>query len=199
MTHSIDNFRIAVKAAKTCTLCEKFLPLGPKPMFSIHPNSKILLIGQAPGTKVHATGIPWNDPSGNELRRWLDVDRDQFYDPKIFGIMPMGFCYPGRGTGGDMPPRVECAPTWHESLRREMPQIELTLLIGQYAINYYLGKSRKRTLTETVREFENYLPSYFPLVHPSPRNRMWQRRNPWFETEIIPALRERVQEILGKY
>ncbi|SFA97550.1 uracil-DNA glycosylase family protein [Algoriphagus aquimarinus] len=192
----MDSFEKLITEAKACRLCESFLPLGPRPVFSIRPTSKILVIGQAPGTKVHKTGIPWNDPSGDELRRWLGVDRDVFYEPEIFGIMPMGFCYPGRGKGGDMPPRPECAPTWHERMRAQMPVVQLTLLIGQYAQKYYLGATRKRTLTETVMAFEEYSPVYIPLVHPSPRNRMWQRRNPWFEEEVVPTLRDRVHELI---
>ncbi|MEP0712071.1 uracil-DNA glycosylase family protein [Algoriphagus sp.] len=193
----MESFRTVVSEAKACTLCEKFLPLGPRPVFTIHPKSKILIIGQAPGTKVHATGIPWNDASGNELRRWLDVDRETFYDPSLFGIMPMGFCYPGRGKGGDLPPRPECAPTWHRQMRNQMPDVKLTLLIGQYALNYYLGKNRKKTLTETVRNYEEYLPDFIPLVHPSPRNLMWRRRNTWFEEEVVPALRDRVHKLIN--
>lgn len=193
----MDNFQRLVAEGQACTLCSKFLPLGPLPVFSIHPNSKILIVGQAPGTKVHATGIPWNDASGNELRRWLGVDREQFYDPQIFGIMPMGFCYPGRGNGGDMPPRPECAPTWHARMRAEMPEVKLTLLIGQYAQKYYLGNSRKKTLTETVRNYEMYLPDFMPLVHPSPRNLMWRRRNSWFEEDVVPKLQEQVQALIS--
>ncbi|SFU17525.1 Uracil-DNA glycosylase [Algoriphagus locisalis] len=192
----MDSFSSLVVEAQSCTLCEKFLPLGPRPVFSIHPKSKILVIGQAPGTKVHATGIPWNDPSGEELRRWMGVKPELFYNPEIFGIMPMGFCYPGRGSGGDMPPRPECALTWHERMRAEMPDVQLTLLIGQYAQKYYLGARKKATLTETVSAFEEYLPEYLPLVHPSPRNRMWQRRNPWFEACVVPGLREWVHKLL---
>jgi uracil-DNA glycosylase len=182
-------FEELVRSTKSCRLCEGGLPLGPRPVFSIHPKSKILVIGQAPGTKVHATGVPWNDPSGDELRRWLQVDRETFYNPEIFGIMPMGFCYPGRGKGGDLPPRPECAPKWHETLMKMMPEIKLALLIGNYAQSYYLGLEKKKTLTETVQSYSDYLPEFFPLVHPSPRNRMWMRRNPWFEEEVLPALR----------
>lgn len=192
----MDRFNSLITEAQSCRLCEECLPLGPRPVFSIHPKSKVLIIGQAPGTKVHATGIPWNDLSGEELRRWMGVDRELFYNPEIFGIMPMGFCYPGRGKGGDMPPRPECGPTWHERMRAEMPQVQLTLLIGQYAQKYYLGSMRKNTLTQTVMAYEEYLPDFFPLVHPSPRNRMWQRRNPWFETKVIPVLQERVHGII---
>lgn len=184
--------------AISCRICELDLPLGPRPVFSIHPKSQILIIGQAPGTKVHATGIPWNDPSGEELRRWLQVNRSTFYNPEIFGIMPMGFCYPGKGKSGDLPPRPVCAPTWHQILRQMMPNVELTLLIGSYAQDYYLGRMQKKTLTETVRTWEDYVPEFFPLVHPSPRNRLWQRRNPWFEADLLPELRLRISRILEK-
>ncbi|WP_297336371.1 uracil-DNA glycosylase family protein [Algoriphagus sp.] len=183
-------------AVKDCKLCEPFLPLGPRPVVAVSGESRILLIGQAPGTRVHETGIPWNDRSGEELRRWLDVDPDTFYDRKIFGIMPMGFCYPGRGKGGDLPPRPECAPLWHSKLIKSMPKVKLTLLIGDHAQRYYLGRKRKRNLTETVRCFENYLPDFFPLVHPSPRNRLWMRNNDWFESEVIPVLREKVLQLI---
>jgi uracil-DNA glycosylase len=196
MTWEPLAFENQVRKAKSCRLCEKVLPLEPKPIFSIHPKSKILVIGQAPGTKVHTTGFPWNDPSGDELRRWLQVDRETFYNPEIFGIMPMGFCYPGKGRGGDLPPRPECAPEWHAKLREMMPEVKLTLLIGAYAQSYYLGIGKKKTLSDTVRSYSVYLPEYFPLVHPSPRNRMWMRRNYWFEEQIIPALRENVSRWL---
>ncbi|NVJ85746.1 MAG: uracil-DNA glycosylase family protein [Algoriphagus sp.] len=192
------SFEKQVAEIKNCRLCEKHLPLGPRPVFSIHPESKILVVGQAPGTRVHATGIPWNDPSGEELRRWLDVDRETFYDPSLFGIMPMGFCYPGRGKGGDLPPRPECAPQWHELLNKWMPNIQLVLLIGAYAQTYYLGKERKRNLTATVKSFQEYLPDFLPLVHPSPRNRRWMKTNPWFEDEVVPFLQMKVKEILEK-
>lgn len=183
---------------KKCRICESFLPLGPNPVFIADPAAKILIVGQAPGTKVHASGIPWDDQSGKELRRWLGVDPVDFYNPKLFAIVPMGFCYPGKGKGGDLPPRPECAPIWHQALLAEMPQIQLTLLIGSYSQAYYLGKSKKQNLTETVTSFEEYLPKYFPLVHPSPRNKIWQNKNPWFESAVVPVLREKVQTILLK-
>lgn len=195
MTNDLNLLSPLLQQVRACTICESSLPLGPRPVVSVHPQSKILVIGQAPGTKVHATGIPWNDPSGDQLRRWLDVDSETFYDSRLFGIMPMGFCYPGRGAGGDLPPRKECAPQWHNLLRRQMPEVKLVLLIGSYAQAYYL-ENRMKTLTDTVRNFQAYLPMYFPLVHPSPRNRMWMRRNPWFEEEVIPVLRDRVQTLL---
>lgn len=191
-----ESFDALVHRVERCRICEANLPLGPRPVFSIHEESRILIVGQAPGTKVHATGIPWNDASGEELRRWLAVDRETFYDPRIFGIMPMGFCYPGRGKGGDLPPRPECAPTWHGLLRQHMPQLQLTLLIGSYAQAYYLESGREATLTETVRNFENYLPQFFPLVHPSPRNRIWMHRNPWFEETVVPSLRKAIGDVV---
>lgn len=187
-----------LEEAFACRICELDLPLGPRPVFSIHPKSKILIIGQAPGTKVHSTGIPWNDPSGEELRRWLQIDRATFYNPEIFGIMPMGFCYPGKGKSGDLPPSPVCAPKWHQTFRRMMPNIELTLLIGSYAQDYYLSGVQNKTLTETVRAWEEYLPEFFPLVHPSPRNRLWQKKNPWFELNLLPELRKRVFRVLEK-
>lgn len=191
----MSDLQQLLEQVRKCDICQANLPLGPRPVVSIHPESKILVVGQAPGTKVHATGIPWNDPSGDELRKWLGVDRETFYNPVLFGIMPMGFCYPGRGKGGDLPPRKECAPQWHESLINHMPQVKLILLIGNYAQSYYLP-NRKQTLTETVKNFEEYLPTYFPLVHPSPRNRMWMRRNPWFEEVVVPVLRDCVNQMI---
>ncbi|PSL07766.1 uracil-DNA glycosylase family protein [Cecembia rubra] len=192
-TEILENL---IREIKSCRICESSLPLGPKPVFSVGPESKILVIGQAPGTKVHATGIPWNDLSGKELRRWLDVDAEVFYDTGIFSIIPMGLCYPGRGKRGDLPPRPECAPTWHNKLWQHLPNIKLTLLIGQYAHAYYLGKRRKSTLTDTVRSFEDYLPHYFPLIHPSPRNKFWHQSNPWFEQMVVPVLREKVRILI---
>ena len=181
---------------RSCTQCATHLPLGPRPVLQISASSKILVVGQAPGTKVHASGIPWDDQSGKELRKWLDVDADLFYNTDIFGIMPMGFCYPGRGKGGDLPPRTECAPTWHAQVLACMPEIQLVLLIGQYAQRYYLPIGRGQTLAATVRNFEAYLPIFFPLVHPSPRNKIWQKKNTWFEETVVPALRNRVHAIL---
>ena len=175
-----------LKKIKKCDICAKHLKLGPRPVVSAHKNSKIVIIGQAPGTKVHASGIPWDDPSGKQLRKWLDVSDDDFYDPKKFAIVPMGFCYPGKGKSGDLPPRKECAPQWHQSLFDKMPNLELIILIGMYAQNYYLKNTAKKTLTETVRNYKKYLPNYFVLPHPSPRNRFWLTKNPWFEEEVLP-------------
>jgi uracil-DNA glycosylase len=151
----------------------------------------LLIVGQAPGTKVHESGIPWNDPSGDRLRDWLELSPERFYDETDIAIVPMGFCYPGKGKSGDLPPRPECAPLWHDALLQRMPRLELTLLVGSYAQDYYLGKSGD-TLTDRVRRYREFGPRFFPLPHPSPRNTLWLRRNPWFEEEVVPALRERL-------
>ena len=149
-------------------------------------------MGQAPGRRVHESGIPWNDPSGDRLRDWMQVERDTFYDERRIAIIPTAMCYPGTGSGGDLPPRPECAPLWHPRLRAALPNIRLTLLIGSYAQAYYLGKRAKKTLTETVRNYAEYLPDSLPLPHPSPRNQLWLKRNPWFAEEVLPELREQL-------
>ena len=182
---------------RACRLCAAHLPLGPRPVLRARASARLLIVGQAPGTRVHASGIPWNDPSGERLRAWLGIDRDAFYDEARVAIVPMGFCYPGKGRSGDLPPRAECAQTWHPQLLPQLPRIELTLLIGQYAQRYFLGTARGDDLTATVRAYRDYLPRCLPLPHPSPRNIGWFRRNPWFETEVLPTLRRRVQALLG--
>ncbi|WOD45114.1 uracil-DNA glycosylase family protein [Hwangdonia lutea] len=187
---------ILLCSIRQCTICKAHLPLGPRPVVSAHPDSKIVIVGQAPGTKVHKTGIPWDDPSGKQLRKWLDVTDEEFYDEKKFAIIPMGFCYPGKGKSGDLPPRPECAPQWHQPLFDELKNVELIILIGMYAQKYYLQKEAKKTLTETVRNYNEYLPKYLPLPHPSPRNRFWLAKNPWFDFEVLPELKERVKHIL---
>ncbi len=183
---------------KQCTVCAKYLDLGPRPVVSGHKESKIVIIGQAPGTKVHASGVPWDDASGKQLRKWLGVSDEEFYDAKKFAIVPMGFCYPGKSVSGDLPPRPECAPLWHESLMAKMPKIEMIILIGMYAQRYYLKKSAKPTLTETVKNYAAYLPNYFVLPHPSPRNRFWLTKNPWFDQEVLPKFQKTVHSILLK-
>ena len=182
-----------------CRVCAAFLPLGPRPVVRISdPRARILVIGHAPGTKVHASGIPWDDVSGKRLRNWLGVEPETFYDEAKFASLPMGFCYPGRGAGGDNPPRPECAPLWHAPVLKTLPNIKLTLLIGSHALAYYLRERRKATLSETVAAWRDYEPSGFiPLVHPSPRNQMWLKRNPWFEAEMVPHLREKVASCLS--
>lgn len=183
---------------RACEVCSAQLPLGPRPIVAAHPNAKIIIIGQAPGTKVHETGIPWDDPSGKQLRKWLHVTDSVFYDASQIALIPMGFCYPGKGKSGDLPPRPECAPLWHEALWQAMPQLELIILIGTYAQNYYLGERTKKNLTETVRAYKDFLPKYIPLPHPSPRNRFWLSKNPWFNDQVVPELQERVSKIIKK-
>jgi len=192
-----EDLNTLLSEIKACQICKEALPHHePRPVVSCSSKSKILVIGQAPGSKVHATGIPWDDPSGRNLRKWLGVTDEQFYDPELFGIVPMGFCYPGKGKSGDLPPRPECAPKWHKPLLDQMPETRLTLLIGQYAQAYYLGDRKKKTLTETVTNFREYLPEYLPLVHPSPRNGIWMRKHPWFEEEVVPELQAIVKTLL---
>jgi len=177
-----------------CLICQGLLPHDPRPVLQASVNSSILIIGQAPGSKVHNSGVPWDDASGKELRRWLGVTKDEFYDPDFFGLIPMGFCYPGKGKSGDLPPRPECAPQWHKQLLSKMHHVKLTILIGQYAQKYYLGDQFDKSLTENVKNFRSFLPDYLPLVHPSPRNRIWQKKNPWFEDEVVPVLQEVVRK-----
>lgn len=192
-----NEFEQLLNSIAQCSVCEAHLPLGPRPVISVSPESKILVVGQAPGIKVHASGIPWDDQSGKNLRSWLGVTNEQFYNTDLFGIVPMGFCYPGKGKSGDLPPRKECAPLWHEALMNHMPQLELTLLIGTYAQNYYLKKSAKKNLTETVLHFNEYLPTHFVLPHPSPRNAIWMKKNPWFEHDVLPSLKTAVHSIIS--
>ncbi len=185
-----------LRKIKQCTICQEHLALGPRPIVSAHPDSKIVIIGQAPGTKVHKTGIPWDDPSGKQLRKWLGVTDEVFYDETKIALIPMGFCYPGKGKTGDLPPRPECAPEWHKPLFDEFKNVELVILIGMYAQKYYLQKESKKTLTETVKNYNQYLPKYLPLPHPSPRNRFWLTKNPWFEVEVLPELRKRIKKTM---
>jgi uracil-DNA glycosylase len=181
-----------------CRLCAESLPLGPRPVLCAAASARLLIAGQAPGTRAHETGIPWNDASGDRLRGWLGLDRDNFYDARRIAIVPMGFCYPGRDArGGDRPPRPECAPAWQGRLRPHLACIGLTLLVGQYAQAWYLGARRRASLTETVRAWAEYAPDYLPLPHPSWRTTGWARRNPWFAAEVLPALRARIARLLA--
>ncbi len=194
-----ESLEALLAEVRACRLCEAHLPLGPRPVLRADAGARVLIVGQAPGTRVHATGIPWNDPSGDRLRAWLAVDRDAFYDERRFAIIPVGLCYPGRGRSGDLPPRPECAPLWHPRLRALLPDIGLTLLVGQYAQAFYLGGRQKSTLTDTVRAWAGYLPEFLPLPHPSPRNTRWLAVNPWFEQDVIPVLRKRVHALLERF
>lgn len=188
-----------LKEVRACRVCASHLPLGPRPVVRASAEARILIVGQAPGTRVHTSGIPWHDPSGKRLRQWLGVDDAAFYDEARFAIVPIGFCYPGRGASGDKPPRPECAPLWLDKLLAEMPKIELTLLVGQYAQRHFLGAKRKPSLGETVAAWRDYAPAFIALPHPSPRNVAWFQRHPWFDGEILPMLRARVGEIFADH
>ncbi len=182
---------------KNCKECENQLKDGVNPIISASTKSKLIIIGQAPGRIVHNTGIPWNDKSGDNLRNWLDIDKATFYNADIIALMPMGFCYPGKGKTGDLPPRPECAPLWHDKLLHLLPNAKLILLIGQYAQKYYLEQNAKSTLTETVHHFKDYLPKYFPLPHPSPRNNIWLAKNAWFGKTVLPELKKQIINIIA--
>lgn len=186
-----------LKQVRACDICANNLPLGPRPVIQIGASARIMIIGQAPGIKVHNTGKPWNDPSGVRLRQWLNLSEIEFYDETKVAIMSMGFCYPGRGKSGDLPPRPECAPQWHNKLLELLPNIKLTLLIGQYAQQYYL-KDQYKTLTERVMHWREFPEGMFALPHPSPRNQSWLKKNAWFEEEAIPELQQRVRQALKK-
>jgi uracil-DNA glycosylase len=189
---SLDELLVAIRK---CRVCEDVLPLGPRPVLQAGETARILIVGQAPGTRVHASGTPWDDPSGERLRRWMGVSAEQFYDRSQIAIIPMGYCYPGRGNGGDLPPRRECASLWLDQLLAKLPQVELILLIGLYAQRHFLRKRCRPSLTETVTAWREFAPEYLPLPHPSGRNGPWFARNPWFEGELLPTLRERVASL----
>lgn len=193
---TINSYKKIINEVKECTLCVPHLPLGPRPVFQMHPKAKILIVGQAPGSKVHATGIPFDDPSGNRLRDWMGINKDIFYDAEKIAILPMGFCYPGTGKSGDLPPRKECAEKWRNQLLGLMPEIQLTLVIGQYALDWHLKDQKKKNLTETVKAWKEYWPESLPLPHPSPRNNIWLKKNEWFEKEILPDLKQKISDIL---
>lgn len=185
-----------LKKIRKCEVCINDLPLGCNPIVQLNISSKIIIIGQAPGKRVHETGIPWKDKSGDTLRKWMNVTDEIFYNPACFSIMPMSFCYPGKGISGDLAPRPECAPLWHPQILKKLTGTPLILLIGQYAQRNYLKTACKSNLTETVRNFKTFLPDYFPLPHPSPRNQNWLKINPWFMKYVIPELQSQIKKIL---
>ena len=189
---ALDQLLIDIRA---CTVCSADLPAGPRPIVQAARSAQIVIIGQAPGRRVHESGVPWDDPSGQRLRAWLGLSSEQFYDPALVALVPMGFCYPGTGKSGDNPPRPECAPLWHERLLGQLPADRLEIIIGTYAQKRYIAR-RGATLTETVADWASHLPGQIVMPHPSPRNRHWLTKNPWFETETLPAVRARVAEMI---
>jgi uracil-DNA glycosylase len=192
---TLDTLLAAVRG---CRACEHDLPLGPRPVLRAHEAARVLIVGQAPGLRVHTTGVPWDDPSGQRLREWMGVDTTTFYDESRIAIIPMGYCYPGRGKDGDMAPRRDCAQLWLRRLLAKLPDIELTLLVGQYAQRHFLGSQRKRSLTETTKSWRDYSPQYIPLPHPSPRNQPWFKRHPWFAQQLVPALQMRIRALVTR-
>lgn len=191
----VTSFDALLADVRACELCRDHLPLGPRPVLQLHRRSRVLIVGQAPGRRVHESGIPFDDASGNRLRDWLGVTREQFYDAELFAILPMGFCYPGKGRSGDLPPRPECAANWREPLLSRLTAVRLTVVIGQYAQAYHLPDGG-RSVTEQVQAWRAHWPDIVPLPHPSPRNNRWLVRNPWFEAALLPELRQRVAEVL---
>lgn len=194
-----DRFIELISSVRSCTLCAEHLPQGVRPVLQINPKAKILIAGQAPGRKVHESGIPFDDASGDRLRTWMGISKDTFYNEEEIAILPMGFCYPGTGKNGDLPPRPECAAAWREKLLQQLPNVKLILAIGQYAQAYHLPE-KKKTLTETVQCWQEYLttdgPAVLPLPHPSPRNNIWLKRNPWFEVDVLPTLKKRIEDLI---
>ena len=198
MVNTKTDFSAILTQIRACTVCAEHLPLGPRPIVRASPSARLAIIGQAPGTRVHESGVPWDDRSGDRLRDWTSLNKSTFYDEARIAIVPMGFCYPGRdANGGDSPPRPECAPLWHAQVLDRMQEIHLTLLVGSYVQKRYLGPQRKKTMTETVANWREYLPHYFPLPHPSWRNTGWLKRNPWFEAELVPDLRQKIMSLVA--
>ena len=196
-THTDKRFQEIASNARSCNLCVD-LPLSPRPIFQLHPKAKILIAGQAPGRKTHHRGIPFDDPSGDRLRDWLGLDRTTFYNETNVAILPMAFCFPGTGKSGDLPPRPECADRWRKELLSFLPNLELTLLVGMYAVEWHLGNRKCETLTETVKNWKSFWPVAVPMPHPSPRNNRWLKNNPWFAQEVLPSLKQRVESLTNK-
>lgn len=199
--HSEPRYRTLdalLAAVRSCRACAAELPLGPRPILRAEATARILIVGQAPGVRVHTSGVPWDDPSGKRLRAWMGVDQETFHDASRIAIIPMGLCYPGRGNGGDLPPRRECAELWLDQLLARLPEIELTLLIGQYAQRHFLRNRRKPSLAATAMAWREYAPRYVPLPHPSPRNQPWFKRHPWFDEQLVPALQSRIRSLLRR-
>ncbi|MCY2960664.1 MAG: uracil-DNA glycosylase family protein [Planctomycetota bacterium] len=192
----MKGFKTLLNEVRACTVCADHLPLGPRPVLQLHPSARILIAGQAPGRKVHLSGTPFADASGDRLREWLGIESKVFYDPNRVAILPMGFCFPGTGRSGDLPPRAECADEWRALLLKRLERLELTLVIGQYAQAYHLPESGA-SVTEVVQNWRTHWPKVVPLPHPSPRNNLWLRRNPWFDSELLPRLRRRVASVLA--
>lgn len=192
----MSSWQNLLTEVRQCTLCEPELPMGARPVVQLHPDAKVLVAGQAPGRRVHASGKPFDDPSGDRLRQWMGIDKSTFYDAEKLAIIPMGLCYPGTGKSGDLPPRPECAPAWRHKLLEQLPNLELTLAIGQYAQSWHIDEP-KQTLTERVKNWKHYWPEVLPLPHPSPRNNLWLKRNPWFEDAVIPTLQKRIAELVS--
>ncbi len=187
-----------VAAVRACTVCAPHLPLGPRPVLQVHPAARILIAGQAPGRKVHESGVPFDDASGERLRQWMGVTRETFYDASCIAILPMGFCFPGTGRSGDLPPRSECAPLWRQGLLDQMKRIELTLVIGDYAQRWHLPDAESKNVTDTVAAWRTQWPAVLPMPHPSPRNNIWLKINPWFVADVVPALQSRVAALLSR-
>lgn len=190
------KFQILTDAIGSCQICTSHFEHEPKPVFQVGEKATVLVAGQAPGRKAHDSGIPFNDPSGDRLRSWMGILSETFYDANRIALLPMGFCYPGHGPSGDLPPRRECAQAWRQQVLDALPNLKLSLVIGSYAMQWHLGKRMQSNLTETVRAWQSYLPEIMPLPHPSPRNNMWLRKNAWFEHEVIPVLRAKINDLV---
>ena len=196
MSPRSNKLDLLLDRARTCRICAGQLPHAPRPVVQAGRRARVLVIGQAPGRRVHESGVPWDDPSGERLREWLGVDGETFYDPARFALVPMGFCYPGTGRSGDLPPRPECAPEWHDPILAQLPDVRLTVLLSRYAHEHYLGAAAGKTVTDTVRAWKTHRPRFVALPHPSPRNNIWLKKNPWFGEEVLPYLRRRVRAAL---